>query len=152
MEQFFVYASRTKYLYATHDVRDVDWLPLEEKQITKTTLSKPWLGSNLNNGSTINTLPTPVLMSTTNLPLELLIVIVVQCPKSAFPALCRTCKTFRNVIEPLLYHDICLSGHDVQRTTQADEIFHRIVSLYETLKSNREKASMVQRVEISELR
>lgn len=29
MEQFFVYASRTKYLYATHDVRDVDWLPLE---------------------------------------------------------------------------------------------------------------------------
>lgn len=41
MEQFFVYAIRTKYLYATHDVRDVDWLPLEEKQITKTTLSKP---------------------------------------------------------------------------------------------------------------
>lgn len=90
-------------------------------------------------------------MSTTNLPLELLGVIVVLCPKSAFPALCRTCKTFRDIIEPLLYHDICLSSHDVPRIAQADEIFHRIVSLYETLKSNREKASMVQKVEILEL-
>lgn len=86
-----------------------------------------------------------------SLPVELLAVIISLCAKSDFPALCRASKTFHDITEPLLYHDVCISCRDVETDTEARNMFESIVGLFEGLRNNGYRAAMVKRLEVMEL-
>lgn len=95
-----------------------------------------------------------------HLPVELIEDIVSLSSKSDLPALCRTSKLFREIVEPLIYRRICIPCRDTltdgRRTPRADddrvvEMFHWIVGLYNSLKGDDRKAAMVERVEVTDL-
>lgn len=95
--------------------------------------------------------PSSVDLMSASLPVELLAVIISLCAKSDFPALCLASKTFHDITEPLLYHDVCISCRDVKTDTEARNMFERIVGLFEGLRNNGYRAAMVKRLEVMEL-
>lgn len=82
------------------------------------------------------------------LPTELIIEIVTLSSKSDLPTLGRTSEMFRDIAEPLLYHDICISSREVDTQIRADDMFSRLVCLYQILQSPGHKAAMVRRMEV----
>lgn len=86
------------------------------------------------------------------LPVELITAIFTPCSKSDLLSLSLASKMFRDISEPLRYRDVCISCRNVEMKAHRDELFRRIVGLYEILRNDGNKAKMVQTLEIVDLR
>lgn len=90
------------------------------------------------------------------LPVELIEEIVSLSSKSDLPALCRTSKLFREIVEPLIYRRICIPCGDTLTDDRLDsdragKMLHWIVGLYNSLRDDDCKVAMVERVEVTDL-